>query len=265
MWFRCSDWTCLAFILSIDLSLLREEAREVIKDFKASEKPTYHLIAKEVLASLAWTALYPFGVKKSEKSTPRRRTQKTVILVHGYLANRASFFPLSTYLKSIGVKQILSFNYGARLSVDQAAIALRDFIRKNVRGGEIDLVCHSLGGVIAHVYVQELGGHRKVNRCITLGTPFRGTYNAYWVSTRVGRDLRPDSPLMARIEATRSKAASVKFTSIVAGSDNIVIPRVFAALGEDVVHIPDLGHVGLLFSPTVFFEIAKRLHLPASN
>src|SRR5207248_10897331 len=123
----------------------------------------------------------------------------------------------------------LSYEYAAGPGIEQAAIGLKRFLRDRVRGGRIDLVCHSLGGVIARVYLQTLGGARRVDRCVTLGTPHRGTYNAYWLASRVGRELRPDSGLFDRLTATRDAAAAVRFSSIVAGSDNIVIPRVFAA------------------------------------
>ena len=104
----------------------------------------------------------------------------------------------------------------------------------------------------------ELGGARRVDRCITLGTPHRGTYNAYWITSRVGRELRPDSPFLARLDASRAGAARVRFASIVAGSDNIIIPRVFSS-NEAVVHVPGLGHLGLLFSPTAFRAVANQL------
>jgi triacylglycerol esterase/lipase EstA (alpha/beta hydrolase family) len=127
-----------------------------------------------------------------------------------------------------------------------------------VRGGRIDLVCHSLGGVVARCWLQELGGARRVDRCITLSTPHRGTYGAYWVASRIGRELRPDSLILQRLEASRAGAERVKFTSVVAGSDNIVFPRVFAS-HEELVHVPDVGHVGMLFSPTVLRTVADRL------
>ena len=41
-------------------------------------------------------------------------------------------------------------------------------------------------------------------------------------------------------------------------ADNIVIPRVFAA-GDDLVYVPHLGHLGMLFSPSVFGAVASRL------
>jgi hypothetical protein len=50
----------------------------------------------------------------------------------------------------------------------------------------------------------------------------------------------------------------VRFLSVVAGSDNLVVPRVFG-VHEEVVRIPDLGHFGLLFSPRVFGIVADRL------
>jgi len=131
-----------------------------------------------------------------------------------------------------------------------------------VRGGRVDLVCHSLGGLIARTWLQLLGGARRVDRCIMLGTPVSGTYNAYWLTSRVGRELRPGSRLLQRLEATQNAASAVRFSSIVAGSDNIVIPRVFSAAEGELVHVPDLGHTGLLFSPKVFRAVRTRLTAP---
>lgn len=230
----------------------------MIEDFEVSDQPPHRSVLKEALAVLAWGAMYPFGIRRSDRRTRRRSEQRTIVFVHGYLSNPAAFLPLSLYLRSMGKKQVLSFRYGARTGVERAAKELKEFLREKVRGGRVDLVCHSLGGVIARVYLTELGGYRKVDRCITLGSPLRGTYNAYWVNTNVGKELRPDSALMKRIAARRNAAGKVKFTSIVGGTDNIVIPRVFAA-DEDTVHVPDVGHMGLLFSPKVFFEVARRL------
>jgi hypothetical protein len=64
--------------------------------------------------------------------------------------------------------------------------------------------------------------------------------------------------LLQRLAAPCDEAARVRFLSIVAGSDNLVIPRVFARF-EDEVHVPDLGHLGILFSPRVFRLVAARL------
>jgi len=229
-----------------------------VQDFPPSDRPAPGIIGRELLGLAASSVLFPFGIAASKARTPRRQAQRTVVLVHGYLGNRSSFFPLAAYLKARGLGPLLSFSYSGSRGVDGAALELREFLRERVRGGRIDLVCHSLGGLVARVYLQQLGGARRVDRCITLGTPHRGTYNAYWVASRIGRELRPDSPLLARLDSSRPAAAGVRFASIVAGSDNIVIPRVFSST-DSVVHVPGLGHLGLLFSPTAFRAVADRL------
>jgi pimeloyl-ACP methyl ester carboxylesterase len=236
----------------------------VIQDYRVSERPAWHLIAQEALGVAAAAVLFPFGVRPSGRRTPRQPDQRTVVLVHGYLANRSTLFPVAAYLRLRGVKQVLSFNYRSGSGVEQAALGLRDYLRRHVRGGRIDLVCHSLGGLVARVYIQELGGARRVDRCITLGTPHRGTYNSYWLSSRVGSELRPDSPLLSRLHASRANAPGVRFLSLVAGSDNLVVPRVFAS-HEQETHVPDLGHVSMLFSPRVLRMIGDYLLTPEAT
>jgi pimeloyl-ACP methyl ester carboxylesterase len=239
----------------------------MISDLPPSDRRARELVAKEVAALLGLSLLHPFGFgRPRSRPTPRRARQRTIVLVHGYLANRTSMLPVAAYLKLKGLGQVLSFEYDSGRGIEHAARALKQFLRTHVRGGRIDLVCHSLGGVVARCYLQELGGARRVDRCITLSSPHRGTYGAYWVASRVGRELRPDSLVLKRLAASLSAAAPVKLTSIVAGSDNIVFPRVFAAhddiLGlpaDELVHVPDIGHVGMLFSPRVLRAVADRL------
>ena len=230
----------------------------MIQDYPVSEQPTWRLIAQEALGVAAAAVLFPFGIRRSQRRTPRQQDQRTVVLVHGFLANRSTLFPLAAYLQLRGIKQVLSFNYDSGAGVEQAALALREYLRRHVRGGRIDLVCHSLGGLVARVYIQELGGSRRVDRCITLGTPHRGTYGSYWVWSRVGHELRPDSSLLSRLQASRRNASGVRFVSLIAGSDNLVVPRVFAVHDHEV-HLADLGHLSMLFSLRALRVVADHL------
>jgi hypothetical protein len=45
---------------------------------------------------------------------------------------------------------------------------------------------------------------------------------------------------------------------LIAGSDNLVVPRVFAS-HEREIHVPDLGHVSMLFSPRILRMVADYL------
>jgi triacylglycerol esterase/lipase EstA (alpha/beta hydrolase family) len=230
----------------------------VVKDFPAPEQPTWRRASQEILALIAAGALFPFGFGVGRGWMPRKAAQRTVVLVHGYLGNRSGLLPLAGYLRWRGLRHLLFFDYQSSRGVERGAITLRHYLRRHVGGGRIDLVCHSLGGLVARVYLQQLGGARRVDHCITLGTPHYGTYNSYWLSSRVGRELRPDSLLLSRLAERGDQAGRVRFLSIVAGSDHLVVPRVFSAY-EEVVHLPEVGHMGLLFCPRVFRMIADRL------
>lgn len=232
----------------------------MIKDFAASDHRAAKLIGREMLAGVSTVLLYPFGMGKSKRRTARTSEQRTTVFIHGYLANPSCFLPLSLYMRAHGHHPTMSYNYPSSMGIEQAAIGLRDFLRRHVRGGRVDLVCHSMGGLVARVYLQELGGARRVDSCVTLGTPHRGTYNAYWLWSRVGKELRPDSKLLARLEESKDEAKNVRFLSIIAGSDNMVIPRVFGQGSEEILHVPHLGHMGLLYSPIVFQKVLTHLN-----
>ena len=222
------------------------------RDYPPSGKSAWSLVLQETMAFMATALLYPFGMRRRPQSrTPRLREQRTVVFIHGYCCNPSVFLPMNGYMRHRGIRQALSYAYPSRHGVEQGAIGLRDFLRTQVRGGAIDLVCHSLGGLVARSYIQELGGSRRVDRCITLGTPHLGTYNAYWLTSRVGRELRPGSTLLQRLADSRSEGAQVRFLSVIGGSDNLVIPRVFAGHEEEVC-FPGLGHMAMLYSPAVW-------------
>lgn len=230
----------------------------MIVDYPPSTKPAWSLAVQETLAFMAAALLYPFGMRKVRTKTPRAREQRTVVLVHGYLCNPGVFLPMSAYLRHRGIGQIIPYAYPSTQGVERGAMGLRTFLKEHVRGGEIDLVCHSLGGLVARSYLQELGGARRVDRCITLGTPHFGTYNAYWLASRVGREMRPGSTLLRRLAESSAASGDVRFLSVIAGSDNLVIPRVFARHEQEIC-VPDLGHMAMLFSPTVWRMVCGYL------
>ncbi len=228
-------------------------------DYQSTQTSTAKIIGREVLAHAATLLLYPFAGTRQPQPTPRMAEQRTVVFIHGYLGHRTMFLPLRTYLRAHGIHRTLNFSYSPSAGIEHSARELQRFLRKHVRGGRIDLVCHSLGGVIARVYLQDLGGARRVDRCLTLGTPHYGTYSAYWLPTRIGHQMRPDSSLLTRLNRGSAQSSRVAFTYFVAASDNIVVPRIFAERGADVVVVNQVGHVGMLYSRTMFRGVLRRL------
>ncbi len=209
--------------------------------------------------------LYPFGAKDRELESVGPGRSRPVILIHGYGANRGCLYPLRWYLRARGFDRVFGFNFGSAQSIEEIAELLGKFVEEirkccDVGKQTVDLVAHSLGGLVARVYLQELGGARRVDRCITLATPHYGTYSSYWTPTALGRQMRPESDFMARLNRPDKRAPGVRFTSLWADRDLMVLPRENAIYreGEDIP-INGIGHAGLLLHPQTLRHVLERL------
>ena len=71
------------------------------------------------------------------------------------------------------------FNYDWRKKIEIIADDLNLFItNNNLSNTKLDLVGHSLGGLIGRFYIQKYGND-DINKLITLGSPHQGTANTY--------------------------------------------------------------------------------------
>ncbi len=219
-------------------------------------------IRREALALLAHGVLMPFGARRPRPRPERRREQRTLVFVHGLGTNRSGFFPLQAYLRLHGHRRQLAFNYRSGGSIERLALQLKRAIDAGVGGGRIDLVTHSLGGLVARFYLQLLGGARRVDRLVTLGTPHHGTHAANFIPSAFVRQLLPESPFLQQLNA-QPPPEGLEVLSIVAGRDLLIQPVASARCGfGESVSFDDLGHVELLFRPEVFAAIAARLGSP---
>jgi triacylglycerol lipase len=185
---------------------------------------------------------------------------RPIVLVHGYTQNRTNFLWLSRWLRRRGHGPFFGFNYQSFGPVEESARALDAFVEEVVRatgGGPVDLVCHSLGGLVARTYVDLHGGHRRVARVVTLGTPHRGLDHASGVVGASVRDMQPRTGFIAKLDGA-PLPATVSYLSIYSSHDNIVFPARVSSLGvrgSDIM-VERQGHFGILFSE----EVAAHVH-----
>src|SRR5205814_7016482 len=124
--------------------------------------------------------------------------------VHGMVDNRAIFTVLKRGLRKRGFGRVVTINYSPVTNdIRQAARDLAAEVEALVAqtGYErIHVVGHSLGGLIARYYVQRLGGDRRVDVLVTLGTPHAGIPAARLLSwLPLVAQLRPDSAAIAEL------------------------------------------------------------------
>lgn len=191
----------------------------------------------------------------------RASAPRTVIFVHGFFAAGPVFDPMREHVERALHVSTDHFTYGPIGRFEDVAARFAALADRHARRGPIDLVGHSLGGLLARWYLQELDGARHTGRLVTLATPHAGTEAARMAPTALGHALRPGSSIVRRLVETRHRARGVVHTAIVAGADRMITPPASAsALDDAVVHWFDaLGHNELLFDRGVYARVTEAL------
>lgn len=214
--------------------------------------------------------MYPAGIAK-ERLTPdlppetatlptEGRSRPPVLLLHGFVDNRSVFVLLRRSLARHGWRHLESLNFSPLTSdIRLAAEELSEHIEEVcARTGhrEVDIVGHSLGGLIARYYVQRLGGDVRVRTLVTMGTPHAGTAAIPLASAHpVVRQMRPGSDL---IEELREPAPGcrTRFVSFWSDLDQVMSPVEAARvehpdLVAQNVGVTGIGHLALPVHPAL--------------
>ncbi len=101
------------------------------------------------------------------------------------------------------------FPYDWRNSITDAAQQLEDYINDN-GFTNVTLVCHSMGGLVGSTYLTSAANREKVDKFITLGTPYLGAPKALYVFETGGLMDWPASQVMDEpLKAIANNARSV--------------------------------------------------------
>lgn len=190
-----------------------------------------------------------------------------IVLLHGVGDNRSIFALLRRALGRRGFGRVIGYNYSPFTSdIREVAAELADAIETvcaETGYERIHVVAHSMGGLVARYYVQCLGGDERVHTLVTLGTPHEGSHLARLVPHPLARQLRPDSDLLAELEAPAPQCRT-RFLAIWSDLDQVVVPPTSARLDRPdlrarSVLVRGVGHQSLPVDGRVIHEIVEAL------
>jgi triacylglycerol esterase/lipase EstA (alpha/beta hydrolase family) len=190
-------------------------------------------------------------------------TRPPVLLLHGYLGTRGSMFMLERRLHDDGIC-VFSFNLGSLNVRDIRSSAF--LIHRKIESilaqtpvKKIDIVGHSMGGLIGLYYVKKLGGHEKVRKLVMLGTPLKGTWSAiigiatFGLLSSSAWQLLPGSSFLKEL-ASGELPHRVQYYTIAAARDWICPPESTTLDGAESMTVP-LGHSSLVMSEEVYRHV----------
>ncbi|WP_367321262.1 esterase/lipase family protein [Streptomyces sp. HUAS ZL42] len=191
-----------------------------------------------------------------------------VVLLHGFIDNRSVFVLLRRSLAQHGRQQIESLNYSPLTCDIRTAAELLgrhiEEICERTGSSEVDVVGHSLGGLIARYYVQRLGGDLRVRTLVTLGTPHSGTRVVPMANAHpIVRQMRPGSEVIE--ELTRpAPGCRTQFVSFWSDLDHLMDPLETACIDHpdllvQNVRVSGVGHLALPVHPAVATGIRQAL------
>ncbi|WP_221347834.1 lipase family alpha/beta hydrolase [Streptomyces beigongshangae] len=195
-------------------------------------------------------------------------TGPPVVLLHGFVDNRSVFVLLRRSLAQHGRQRIESLNHSPLTCDIRTAAELLgrhlEEICERTGHQEVDIVGHSLGGLIARYYVQRLGGDVRVRTLVTLGTPHTGTRVAPLMDAHpVVRQMRPGSDVLKEL-CEPAPHCRTRFVSFWSDLDQLMVPLETARIEHpdllvQNVRVSGIGHLALPVHPAVVAGIRRAL------
>jgi triacylglycerol lipase len=193
-----------------------------------------------------------------------------VLIIHGFLGTRGSMYMLERRLVQDGFVCV-SFNLGTFnvRDIRRSAFLIHRKIERilaQTPSQRIDIIGHSMGGLIGLYYVKKLGGHARVRKLIMMGTPIRGTWVALAGVLTLGLwstsswQLLPRSRFLDEL-AQGPMPPGVEVHTIAAARDWVVPLPTTRISGANAMTVP-LGHSSLVVSEEVYRRVVNTLRPP---
>lgn len=216
--------------------------------------PESRYLALRLILVEAWSIFlvlcaYPFGFLPEKPLSFKVANKRPVILLHGLFHNRAVWFLMKQRLEQCGFP-VVTVNLPPFEMIETLGRKVADTVEEALvtyDAEQVDIVGHSMGGLLARYYIEILGGDKRVAHSVLLGSPHAGTKLAPFALSPMGRELMPGSDFLTELNSA-SLNTSVNYFNIFSRHDNLVIPAENAELpGATAIEIEWLGHNSLLF------------------
>ncbi|MBW1807964.1 MAG: alpha/beta fold hydrolase [Deltaproteobacteria bacterium] len=231
---------------------------------------TSRVIGVIVVVFLEWLStswvLYTLPFYWVRVGGPRRRLQAgrvPVVILTGFFESPLTMLLLRSRLEhalGVPVRVLRPKNYFAGLQTQAADYReqIEEFCEET-SAKQVDLVGHSMGGLIARYLIERSGYLDRIRTIITIGTPHLGSALCRLAPGRSLRQMRRGSAFLEELNSG-STLQEVRVIGICSTHDNLVIPWncALSPRGDNFI-IRYQGHVTLILSGEVARIVIREL------
>ena len=229
-------------------------------------------VLREAGASVLAYEVYPLGLATASLPVvpplwqTAAKPDVPILFLHGLLHNTSTFAWIKQKLTLAGWHRFHALNLSTtQHTIAQMSEQVLEAIEKaradfGVR--QVDIVAHSMGGILARYAIQVLGAGPSVRTLITLGTPHQGTELSRYSWIRNLKELAPESETIRALQS--APALTGTQACAVSGSLDVLLRPSQSAYWKGVrnIRLRGVGHAGLLFSNRVVQIISAHLNPP---
>jgi len=254
-----------ALFLAVEFLMLARHGID-IEERRPRVRQLLRAWAAEVLRTplvFCWRQPFRWGAEADHLPSDARG-RRGVLLVHGFVCNRALWNPWMRRLRAQGVPFVAVDLEPPFDSIDRYPAVLDTAARRLVAATGLTplVVAHSMGGLAVRAWLAREPGAvvTDVHRVVTVATPHAGTWLARYAMTRNGLEMQRGSAWLEALRARESPSRDERFVCYWGHCDNIVFPISSAALpGADCRHLEATAHVQMVYHPQVYEGVLALL------